>query len=238
MANASNSYYTPSVDELPFKFSVASPVADRTRTLPPQLHFLLASGILLVNNSGSPATMANSSDCSLAFASSSPSSGCRRDVIDLQNRLIRSISTTLKVAPFDQEVSIHHMIRATKASEETPTRTRARRLDTWKHMYKNAARNASVLKQVQYFSMHGNYTLTTTSVAHMAMRIVWPMFEYRGHHWYYRGILPVYRALLDYVSPAMVERLTASPASFFLERFWRMSNNDNRMLPRLVIIDI
>ena len=89
---------------------------------------------------------------------------------------------TLKVAPFDQEVLIHHMIRATKASEETPTRTRVRRLDTWKHMYKNAARNASLLKQVQYFSMHGNYTLTTTSVAHMAMRIVWPMFEYRGHH--------------------------------------------------------
>ena len=194
MANASNNYYTPSVDELPFKSSVASPVADRTRTLPPQLHFLLAS-VLLVNNSGSPATVANSSDCSLAFASSSPPSGCRRDVIDPQNRLIGSISIALKVAPFDQEVSIHHMIRATKASEETPTRTRARRLDTWKHMYKNAARNASVLKQVQYFSMHGNYTLTTTSVAHMAMRIVWPMFEYRGHPSYYRGILPVYMVL-------------------------------------------
>ena len=146
MANASNNYYTPSVDELPFKSSVASPVADRTRTLPPQLHFLLASGILLVNNSGSPATVANSSDCSLAFASSSPPSGCRRDVIDPQNRLIGSISIALKVAPFDQEVSIHHMIRATKASEKTPTRARVCGLETWRHMYKNATRNASVLK--------------------------------------------------------------------------------------------
>ena len=147
MANASNSYYTPSVDELPFKFSVASPVADRTRILPPQLHFLLGSGILLVSNSGSPATVANSSDCSLSFfASSSPSSGCRRGVSDPQNRLIGSISITLKVAPFDQEVSIHHTIRATKASEETPTRARVCGLDTWRHMYKNAARNASVLK--------------------------------------------------------------------------------------------
>ena len=149
------SRYTPSVGELPFKFPAASPVADRTTILPPQLHFLLPLRIFLVNDSGSPVTVADSSDCFLAFSAfSSPSSGCRRDATDFsdpQNRLIGSISITLRVAPFDQEVSIHHMTRATMTSEETPTGRRVCRLDTWKHVYKNAARNASVLKTGSIF---------------------------------------------------------------------------------------
>ena len=147
-----SSPYTFSGHELPFKFPVASPVGDRTVMLPPQLHFLLALRILSANDLGLPATMVDSSDGFLAFSSSSSSSsGCRRDVTDFS---ARQRGITLREAPFDQNVSMHHMMRATKTSEKTPTGRRVRRLDTWKHVYQNAARNASVLETGSIFILN------------------------------------------------------------------------------------
>lgn len=125
--------YASSRGELP-RLPEASPVADRMRILPPQLHFLLAFRIFSVRgDSGSPPTVADSPDGFLSCSvSSSPPSCCRRgirDFSDTQNRSRGSISIGLRVAPFDQEVSIHHMMRATMASEETPTSRRVCRLD-------------------------------------------------------------------------------------------------------------